>query len=58
MEVLRTLRHSLASSRELVVSGGPFILLAVGKALVPLSHTDALYALRNHIEMVRSRLSR
>jgi hypothetical protein len=30
----------------------------VGKVVVPLSHTDELYALRNHIEMVRGRLSR
>ena len=28
----------------------------VGKVVVPLSHADELYALRNHIEMVRKRL--
>ena len=28
----------------------------VGKVVVPLSHADELYALRNHIEMVRRRL--
>ncbi|MCB2031383.1 MAG: TAXI family TRAP transporter solute-binding subunit [Burkholderiaceae bacterium] len=30
----------------------------VGKVVVPLSHTDELYALRNHIELVRQKLSR
>jgi len=30
----------------------------VGKVVVPLSHTDELYALRNHIEMVRRKLLR
>ncbi len=30
----------------------------VGKVVVPLSHTDELYALRNHIALVRSMLSR
>jgi len=30
----------------------------VGKVVVPLSHTDELYALRNHIELVRGKLSR
>ncbi|MEO7937939.1 MAG: TAXI family TRAP transporter solute-binding subunit [Burkholderiaceae bacterium] len=29
-----------------------------GKVVVPLSHTDELYALRNHIELVRRHLSR
>ena len=29
-----------------------------GKVVVPLSHTDELYALRNHIELVRTRLSK
>ena len=28
----------------------------VGKVVVPLSHADELYALRNHIEMVRKKL--
>jgi hypothetical protein len=32
--------------------------LRVGKVVVPLSHTDELYALRNHIEMVRRKLLR
>lgn len=32
--------------------------LRVGKVVVPLSHADELYALRNHIEMVRRRLVR
>jgi hypothetical protein len=30
----------------------------VGKVVVPLSHTDELYALRNHIELVRGKMSR
>ncbi len=30
----------------------------VGKVVVPLSHADELYALRNHIELVRKKLSR
>ena len=30
----------------------------VGQVVVPLSHTDELYALRNHIEMVRRKLLR
>jgi hypothetical protein len=30
----------------------------VGKVVVPLSHTDELYALRNHIELVRRKLLR
>ncbi len=30
----------------------------VGKVVVPLSHTEELYALRNHIELVRKRLLR
>ena len=30
----------------------------VGKVVVPLSYTDELYALRNHIEMVRQKLVR
>ena len=30
----------------------------VGKVVVPLSYTDELYALRNHIEMVRTKLSK
>ena len=40
----------------------PIILIAEGiaggKVVLPLSHTDELYALRNHIEMVRGRLLR
>jgi len=30
----------------------------VGQVVVPLSHTDELYALRNHIELVRRKLLR
>jgi len=30
----------------------------VGQVVVPLSHADELYALRNHIEMVRRKLLR
>jgi NMT1-like family len=30
----------------------------VGKVVVPLSHTDELYSLRNHIQMVRNKVSR
>ena len=32
--------------------------LRVGKVVVPLSHVDELYALRNHIELIRQKLSR
>ena len=32
--------------------------LRVGRVVVPLSHADELYALRNHIEMVRQKLVR
>jgi hypothetical protein len=30
----------------------------VGKVVIPLSHVDELYALRNHIELIRQKLSR
>ena len=30
----------------------------VGKVVVPLSHADELYALRNHIDLIRQKLSR
>ena len=32
--------------------------LRVGKVVIPLSHTDELYALRNHINLIRQKLSR
>jgi hypothetical protein len=30
----------------------------VGKVVIPLSHADELYALRNHIDLIRQKLSR
>jgi hypothetical protein len=32
--------------------------LRVGKVVIPLSHADELYALRNHINLIRQKLSR
>lgn len=48
----RLVRVALVSLRDLVATAGPFTVT------VPLSYADELYALRQHIDLVRARLQK
>jgi TRAP-type uncharacterized transport system substrate-binding protein len=47
-----------AASRQALLAELEQLEARVGRVVLPLSHTDELYALRNHIELVRQKLLR
>ena len=50
--------NSGAQTRQALLDALDELETRVGRVVVPLSHADELYALRNHIEMVRRKLVR